>query len=97
MYLTPVLAEEEENQPKVFAAHMERYNKIVSKRKLPKYQVGQIVLVKKLPTKFDRGYEQTFNKEQFEIVEVRTRMPIPMYILKSLNKNDIIEGGELKN
>jgi hypothetical protein len=93
-YMSPLEAEEEENQAKVLDAHNEKFAKIAGKRKVPKYQVGERVLVKNLPTnRFHRGYQRSFRDEQFEIVEVKTRMPIPMYILKSLDKGDIIEGG----
>ena len=52
------------------------------------------MLVKSLPAnRFHRGYQPSFRNEQFETVEVRTRMPIPMYILKSLNDGEVILGG----
>jgi transposase InsO family protein len=93
-YMSPIDADEEKNQDKILDAHNERYSKVASQRKKPKYQVGERVLVKSLPTnRFHRGYERSFREEQFEIVEVKKRMPIPMYILKSLDKGDIIEGG----
>lgn len=93
-YMTPAEAEEDENQDKVLAAHNEHYAAIASKRKEPKYKVGERVLVKNLPSnRFHRSYQRSFRHEQFEIVEVNTRMPIPMYILKSLDKNDIVKGG----
>jgi hypothetical protein len=92
--MTPHDAEKPENQQRLLAVHNERYTKIGAKRKKPKYSVGTRVLVKNLPeNRFHRGYHQSFRLEQFEIVEVNTRMPIPMYKLKSLNKNDVIEGG----
>lgn len=92
--MTPHEAELPENQQRVLAAHNEHYTKIASKRKKAKYSVGERVLVKSLPSnRFHRGYQQSFNTEQFEIVDVKTNMPIPMYILKSLDKDDVIEGG----
>ena len=91
--MTPREAEMSENQKLVLSAHNDHYTKIASKRKKPKHAVGEHVLVKSLPTnRFHRGYDRSFRDEHFEIVEVKTNMPIPMYILKSLNTNDIIEG-----
>lgn len=92
-YMSPEDAEMEENQKKVFAAHNERYSKIEEKRKTPKYSVGQKVRIKTLEGRFARGYNQTFSLEQFEIVQVKTNMPIPMYIVKSLNDGEIVHGG----
>lgn len=93
-YMSPSAAELDHNQAQVLAAHNERYAKIASKRKKPRYKVGDRVLVKSLPTnRFHRGYHHSFRNEHFEIVEVKTRMPIPMYILKSLNQGDVIQGG----
>jgi hypothetical protein len=92
--MSPNDAEKDENQEAVLNAHNQRYTKLNAKRKKPKYSVGTRVLVKSLPSnRFHRGYDRSFNDEQFEIVDVKTNMPIPMYILKSLDKDDIIEGG----
>lgn len=94
--MTPHDAEKDENQTAVLNAHNVHYAKIASKRKKPKYTVGQHVLVKSLPSnRFHRGYQRSFNDEQFEIAEVKTNMPIPMYILKSLDRVDegVILGG----
>lgn len=92
-YMTPFEAEQDVNQARVLAAHNEHYTKMANKRKKPKYKVGERVLIKSLPTnRFHRGYHQSFRLEQFEIVEVKTNMPIPMYVLKSLDKDDVIAG-----
>jgi hypothetical protein len=93
-YMSPAAAELDQNQAQVLAAHSERYAKLATKRKRPKYKIGDRVLVKSLPTnRFHRGYHHSFRREHFEIIEVKTRMPIPMYILRSLNKGDVIQGG----
>jgi len=92
--MTPEDAELPERQALVLGAHNAHYTKIAGKRKKPKYAVGERVLIKSLPSnRFHRGYQQSFKPEQFEIAEVHTRMPIPMYILKSLNDNELISGG----
>lgn len=91
-YMTPTEAEMEANQGKVLTAHHERYAKIIRNRKPPKYKVGQKVLIKSLRTTFQRGYQQTFLKEHFEIIKIETTMPIPMYTIRSLNTGDVITG-----
>ena len=92
--MTPAEAELPENQERVLNEHNKHFTKIAGKRKKPKYGVGERVLVKSIPSsRFHRGYQQSFNAEQFEIVDVKTNMPIPMYILKSLDNDEVIEGG----
>lgn len=92
-YMSPADAEKEKNQNKVLSAHNERYEDILRKKKKPKYVVGQRVRIKTLDGRFARGYHQTFSQEHFEIVKVKKNMPIPMYILKSLNDEEEITGG----
>ena len=93
-YMSPLEAEQDDNQELVLNAHNERYSKLANTRIKPKYDVGERVLVKNLPTnRFHRGYQRSFRDEQFEIIEVLTNMPRPRYILKSLNKGDVIKGG----
>ncbi len=92
-YLTPFQAEKKENHNKVLNALNEHYTKVLSVKQPAKYEIGQTVRINKLPSRFDRGYQERFNREHFKIVKINTRMPIPMYILQSLNNNEIIEGG----
>jgi transposase InsO family protein len=91
-YLTPNQAEKAENSEKVTNALNEHYEKFMALNKQPKYSVGQTVRISKEKDKFYRGYNERFKREHFKIVKVKTNMPIPMYILKSLDTNDIIEG-----
>lgn len=92
--MSPSDAELPEKQNQVLQAHNERYMDIARKRKKNKYIVGERVLIKSLPTnRFHRGYHKSFNDEQFEIERVKTNMPIPMYILKSLNDGQTVSGG----
>ena len=94
---SPNEADLKENEEEVRNIHKERYDKINAKRKAKaKYKVGDRVRVKTLSSSISssrRAYVQQFHGEMYEIVEVKTRMPIPMYTLKSLDKGDVIEGG----
>lgn len=92
-FMSPRDAERDVNQQTVFNALNEHYTKINQQRKKPKYDVGQRVRINKLGGRFARGYHERFSQELFEIVQVLTRMPIPMYILKSLDNNEIVKGG----
>jgi hypothetical protein len=98
-YLTPNEAEKEENKSLVICALNLYYTKATGgvKKRKPKYKVGQKVIIKILPDKFQRGFQKRFKEEHFEIVEINTKMPIPMYKLKSLNDNEIVKGGFYAN
>jgi hypothetical protein len=98
-YLTPNDAEKEENKSKVLCALNMYYTKAVGgvRRHPVKYQVGQKVRIQASIGKLDRGFQETFKDEPFEIVSINTRMPIPMYRIKSLNDNEIVRGGFYAN
>lgn len=92
-YICPNDAEKEENKQLIFDAVNEHYYKINKKRKEPKYSVGEQVIVKKLPGRFDRGYKERWRKELFQVVEIKKNQPMPMYILKSLDTDEVVKGG----
>ena len=92
--MTPTEAESPEKQQELLDVHNKRYTDILQKSKKPKYAVGELVLIQNLAKSgFRRGYDQSFNFEVLEIVEVKTNMPIPMYILKSMDDDKIVKGG----
>lgn len=91
--MTPNEAELPENKELLLNVHNARIQKIVAKRKEPKYSIGTIVLLKLPSTKFQRGYQQQFGGDKFEIVGVNERMPIPMYFVKKLSNGELMEGG----
>ena len=41
---------------------------------------------------FSHGYGAQYNPEKFKIVDVDTSKPKPLYVLKSTNNNETIEG-----
>lgn len=63
------------------------------RRKKPRFKINDVVLIAKANTKFSRSYQTSQTLEPFTIIKVKSRMPIPMYELKSLVENDKIEGG----
>jgi hypothetical protein len=97
-YLTPNEAEMEENQEKVLDALNTHYTKHVSgTNKKTKFKLNDLVRIKKESGKFARGYEEQFTRETFRIHSIRKRMPVIMFILKSVDKDDIIKGGFYSN
>jgi transposase InsO family protein len=99
-YLTPNQAEKPENSERVVNALNEHYEKFIRLNQKPKYSVGQTVRISIAKGKFSRGYNERFQREHFKIIEVKTRQPIPMYIVQSLDNNEILPaafyGGELE-
>lgn len=60
--------------------------------KKPKFAVGDTVRVSKIKNPFMRSYKDQSNEELFEVVEIRSNLPILMYKLRSLEKLDEIRG-----
>jgi Integrase core domain len=96
-FLTPNEAEKPENKAQVLSALNVYYSKIVSVKQRPKYVIGETVRIKILADKMRRGYQPRFHPEHFKIIDINTRMPIPMYFLQSLNTNEKISGGFYAN
>lgn len=95
--MSPDDAELDVNELAVRDAHNIHYTNVLHKKKKPKYKINDVVRIKLLGNKFQRGYEEQFSRETFKVVEVKINMPIPMYILQSLNSDEIISGGFYSN
>lgn len=93
--ITPALAELEENHLWVRSHLLDFYKR--KKRRKPKFKVGDVVRIEVERTVFRRGYRQLFKPELFVIDEVNARLPIPVYKLWSLEKDDNIEGSFYSN
>ena len=57
-------------------------------KKKAKFKRGDLVRLVKLGNKFQRSYKGVVNPEKFEIINVNTRMPIPMYQIQSIEKDE---------
>lgn len=96
--LSPIQAEIPKNQILVRSKQMEHFKKILSKKtKKPlKFQKGDIVRIKSYSSSAistsKRAYNPQFNAELFEIIKVNTRMPIAMFVLKSMDTEEKITG-----
>ena len=78
----PNFADKPENRGFVLKSLKEKYDKAESKRKKPKYKVGQSVLIPKWKNVFAKSYERTMVRRRYIISEVHDKMPQPMYSLK---------------
>ena len=83
--ISPIEAEKKSNEMKVRANLGMFYFR---KRKRPVYYVGNLVRLVKLPEKFQRSYKGSVKPEIFKIIDISQRMPIPMYQLESIERND---------
>jgi len=98
---SPNEAEKKENQISIRDIHMQRYAKILKKKRQNKdLKVGDLVRVKTSASSISssaRGYAEKFHTELYSIIRISKRMPIPKYYLKSLKEGDIIEGSFYAN
>ena len=79
--MSPNEAEKKVNRAKVIDAVSRYYQKALSKRRDPKFKVGDVVSIQKYKNVFAKGYDQVFTDELFKIYEVHTKLPISMYTL----------------
>lgn len=54
------------------------------KKKKPKFQVGDVVRVRKIKAKFFRAFHETFDVPFYEVTAVLTHLPSVMYRLKNM-------------
>ena len=101
--LSPNDADKKQHEVKVRTTHRAKYDQIRRKSKRSNYQkfsIGDRVRIKiyaQAPSSARRAYLQQFHGELFEVYDVSLRLPIPFYYLKSMNTNELIEGGFYAN
>ena len=88
--MSPLDAEEDENQIKVRRTYFEKYVKANLKQKNPKFRLGDSVRIWKKRGTFHRGYMEDFTREHFIITKVLTNLPVPRYKLKDYNDEEIV-------
>lgn len=85
---SPAEAEKPKNYKKVLNQLEIYYKKAAPKRKKrPKFKIGDHVRISGHKTLFQKGYYQTFKPAIYEISNVLTHLPIPMYKLKDIHKD----------
>lgn len=91
---TPLQAELHDNVKEIRNLLQRKREKTILKgRKMkPKFKINDIVRIRKMKKKFERGYEQKFTDELFVITEINHKLPIITYTVKSMNTEEPIEG-----
>jgi len=106
-YMSPNEADQIENQLKVRSIHSVKYGKLASRKKKrvmsalkDKFKKGDTVRIKthaQAPSSARRAYLQQFHGELFTITDINNRLPITMYEIKSMDTEEVIEGGFYAN
>ena len=82
--MSPLDAENDNNQEKLRNIYIEKYDKAEENRSLPKFKVGNTVRVWAKRTNFWRGYYEDFTREYFKINQVLLNLPVPRYKLEDI-------------
>jgi hypothetical protein len=59
----------------------------MKKRKKPKYKLGDTVILKNIKKTFQKGHQRRYNTEIYTVIEVDPIKPIPMYTIRSTDKD----------
>lgn len=97
-YMFPLEADLLKNERKIRQIYMRKFQSI--KKKKPRLKIGDMVRVKTEVKSIEdarRAYAEQYNGEYFLVEKINTRLPIPMYYLKSMDTDEIIEGGFYEN
>lgn len=89
--MSPENAEKEENQDEIRKEYYKKYLKAEKHKVKPKYKKGDFVRIPNYRTQFFRGYYENYTVEYFEVDDVLTKHPNPIYKLKDL-KGAEVEG-----
>ena len=89
--MTPLQAEEDENEQVVRKNLLLYFHKRGGKKKKPKFHVNDTVRIWKKRNTFHRGYDENFSREYFKIINVKINLPVPRYQLED-SKGDVIIG-----
>ena len=96
--MSPTEGDKPENEAHLQGIFHERYAKIARSRANArvKFEIGDLVRVKTEPKKISsssRAYAQQFKGEYFKIERINRTMPVPLYYLRSMDTDELIEGG----
>lgn len=87
--MTPLEAELPENQQELRETFYKRYIEAESKRKKPRYKVGDTVRISNTRVSFQRGYHTNFTEEVWKVARVLSNEPQPRYIVEDLNGEEL--------
>ncbi len=77
-------------QERVREINSAKWSKI--KKRPPKFRVGEIVRIAKKVGPFNRQYKRQHARELFKIHKVNTNMPIPNYVICTIDDQEVIDG-----
>jgi transposase InsO family protein len=96
--LSPHEAELAENDAHVVSALREHYAEAIQPARTLPFKVGDLVRVKTgHGQRFARGYDEQFTGEIFKVERINKRMAVPMYILRSEDDLELLDGGFYSN
>ena len=93
---TPAIAENDDSTHLGIIKNMSEYRSKVKKAKI-KFNIGDLVRLKKIEGKFNRGYDHQATREYFRVHAIKQNMPIPMYILSNFSGDEILKGSFYAN
>ena len=96
-FLSPEEAVKDENEHLVTRCHTRRYREAALARKRPTFSVGEVVRIKLQGPAFNKGYHYGWSYELYRIEHIDTKFPQPMYHLRSLNNDELLEGPFYEN
>ncbi len=94
--MSPQKADRPIRENRVRAIHNQRYTKIAERARSVKFAVDDLVRIKTDPKKITseaRAYAKQFHGEHFKIVRINRTFPNPLYYLRSMDTDELIEGG----
>lgn len=94
---SPNDAYKDENEAQVLENLEKYYSSKISKKKTPKFKIGQTVRISLEKKVFDRGYHPKFTEEVFRIKKVLTNLPQPRYIVETTDGKETIKGTFYEN
>ena len=83
--MSPIKAEQDENEDLVRKNLLIFFQKNSRKKTKPKFSLNDTVRIWSKRRTFQRGYDENFSIEYFTIMEVKTNLPVPRYILQDSN------------
>lgn len=89
--MSPIEAEKNENASQVRQNLLTFFQKGRSTKQRPKFKLNDNVRIWKARHKFARGYDESYSREFFKIVDIKKNLPVPRYALED-SKGEPIRG-----
>ena len=89
--MSPLEGEKNVNEIEVQKNLLAYFDRVGGKRKKPKFTLNETVRIWKKRGTFHRGYDENYSQEYFNIIDVKTNLPVVRYQLSD-SKGDVITG-----